>query len=60
MVELEHESNWKKGARKVWSSRYSCCCIGSAVLLFCEGRYVMLGGMAAAQWVARLCPTEEG
>jgi hypothetical protein len=31
--------------------------------LLCEGRryYVMLGGMAAAaQWVACLCPTEEG
>jgi hypothetical protein len=22
MAELEHKSNWKKGARKMWSSRY--------------------------------------
>jgi hypothetical protein len=31
----ESESNWKKGARRVWSSRYNCCAV-LGLGLFCR------------------------
>jgi hypothetical protein len=57
----EGKSKWKKGARRVWSSRYNCCAVLGLGLFCCCVREAMWCWVpsvpAAPQWVAVVFPT---